>query len=121
MSATDKKYDRPVSKLRVYRLIGNVRVPYTLVLDDTLLIVDDYPNDPVPLPTKTTSPAVTAAITEWVTGPEMPNRFPGTEALRAEFFAERDAMFAADPNCSGCQLGALINKYKSKLEAIPLG
>lgn len=60
-------------------------------------------------------------VGEWVTHLVVDNPIPGTDALRAEFFVEEEllkARHAADGTvCKPCETGALIRKYRAKLEA----
>lgn len=52
--------------------------------------------------------------------PPLPNPFPGTEALREEFFKamndEEAAAEAEGRQCSDCELGRVANQYKQKLK-----
>jgi hypothetical protein len=59
-------------------------------------------------------------VGEWVTSLVLTNPIEGTDELRAEFFAAEEAIktkHAADgTTCKPCELGALIRKYRDKLE-----
>jgi len=59
-------------------------------------------------------------VGEWVTSLITTNPIEGTDELRAEFFAAEEAIkakHAADgTTCKPCELGALIRKYRDKLE-----
>jgi hypothetical protein len=59
-------------------------------------------------------------VGEWVTPLVTTNPIEGTDELRAEFFAAETALRAkheADGTvCKPCELGALIRKYRAKLE-----
>jgi hypothetical protein len=60
-------------------------------------------------------------VGEWVTSLITTNPIEGTDELRAEFFAAEEAIkakHAADgTTCKPCELGALIRKYRGKLES----
>lgn len=61
-------------------------------------------------------------VGEWATKLVEVNPIPGTDELRAEFFAAEQALkdkYAADGNqCPNCETGALIRKYRAKLESL---
>lgn len=64
--------------------------------------------------------ALDIRVGEWVTSLISENPIEGTDELRAEFFAAEEAIkakHAADGTvCKPCELGALIRKYREKLE-----
>lgn len=61
-------------------------------------------------------------VGEWATKLVEVNPIPGTDELRAEFFAAEQALkdkYAADGSqCPNCETGALIRKYRAKLESL---
>ncbi len=61
-------------------------------------------------------------VGEWVTPSILENPIEGTDELRAQFFAEEEAIkdkHAKDGTvCKPCELGALIRKYRAKLEKL---
>lgn len=61
-------------------------------------------------------------VGEWVTSLITENPIPGTDELRAEYMqaeqALRDKHAAAGTTCKSCDIGALIRKYRSKLEKL---
>lgn len=61
-------------------------------------------------------------VGEWVTPMVKENPLEGTDELRAEYFAAEEAIkakHAADGTvCKPCEIGALIRKYRAKLEAL---
>ena len=61
-------------------------------------------------------------VAEWVVKSVENNPLPGTDALRAEYFADekelRDKHAADGTVCKPCEAGALIRKYRAKLEAL---
>lgn len=61
-------------------------------------------------------------IGEWVTSLVKTNPFPGTEELRAEYFAAVESLHEKHENdgtvCKPCESGALIRKYRAKLESM---
>lgn len=66
--------------------------------------------------------ALDIKVGEWVTPMIKTNPIDGTDELRAEFFAAEEAIkakHAADGTvCKPCELGALIRKYRAKLESL---
>ena len=61
-------------------------------------------------------------IGEWVTSLVKNNPFPGTEELRAEYFEAVESLREKHENdgtvCKPCESGALIRKYRAKLESM---
>lgn len=64
--------------------------------------------------------ALDIRVGAWVTSLVRENPIEGTDELRAEFFAAEEALkakHAADgTTCKPCELGALMRKYREKLE-----
>lgn len=107
------------TRLQLFKMINGVRTPYYLVLDSSLLVVEEgFSTVAQAVPVRPPRPLNTAPESWYVR--EMPNPFPGTEELRAEFFAEEDALkakYAAEgTTCPSCALGSLTARYRAKLE-----
>lgn len=115
-------------KLRIFRMMGDRRVPYTIELDEQLTVIAEYADttalDHVAIgrnvATADTSPERKKAmlVARWTTPAVDVNPIPGSEELRQEFFEAKrklDAQYG-EKGCPGCKLGTLIRQYREKLE-----
>lgn len=150
--------------LRIFRIIGDRRIPYHFELDPTMTVVVDRPDLSMlkaQIAERMTSAATDAApdvtgqeiklhpdtevlretvmpdgskhvvikpspsdvtLGSWVTKVVKENPIPGTDELRAEYFEAEAAMRAKHATdgtvCKPCEAGALMRKYRAKLEAL---
>ena len=114
--------------MTIYRMVGTQRIPYTLVLDRTLLVLSETVNTTAavqaatPVVKQAPKPAPDEArmtMARWATEGN-DNPLPDTDDLREAYFVERKALEAqhaeAGTPCPGCEVGKIINKYREILK-----
>lgn len=104
-------------ELKVFRLVDNRRVPVTLVLDSSLVIVDEiFDHAALSVAQFGEDQEKRTKMMLW-TLRDGENNLPGTDELRAKFF---EAMTSLEEsyagNCPPCKKGTLIAEYRKKLE-----
>jgi hypothetical protein len=107
------------TRLQLYRMVNGVRTPCYLVLDQTLLVVEEgMATVPVAAPPPVRSPQA-ASIEEWFVR-EFDNPLPGSDALREAFFAEEAAAkerhLQENTPCPPCVLSSIMNRFRAKLQ-----
>lgn len=114
-------------KLRIFRMMGDRRVPYTIELDEQLTVIAEYADtsalDHVAIGRKVeaeSSPERRKAmlVARWTTPAVDVNPIAGSEELRQEFFEAKQKLDAqhGGKGCPSCKLGPLIRQYREKLE-----
>ena len=105
-------------ELRIYRLVDDQRVPVTLILDKTFLVIDEVFEDKIlTRVVYGSSTATFAKMTAWIKE-DSENNIEGTDELRAQFFADlKHLTDTYKGNCPPCKKGSLVAKYRKQLEA----
>ena len=128
------------TELRLFRIVDGTKKAVKITIDEDRLIVGEEYSDPVggqSTPKDARDAALAGSGIKFHTDdqgrtiidsvpqkeqevisffvPGKPCWFPGCEALRAEYAAELAAIGGA--NCTNCQQGALIRKYRPRVAA----
>ena len=114
-------------KLRIFRIQDGQRIPFTLELDHELTVIAEYADAAVietkgrsASPPQPSPDGKKATMARWVTKSVDVNPIPGTEGLRGDYFEDLERLQEKHrregTECSPCEIGRLVRRYREKLE-----
>lgn len=115
----------PNRQIRIFRIQGGQRVPYTLVLDEQLTVLREYAEKTDTSPAKPASEEAdnpARRMAKWATDSVSDNPIPGSDELRKQFFEDMQNLVSRykEGDCPACKKGELIRSYRAKLENLKL-
>lgn len=119
---SDPTISEPTITVRFYRIVMGVRTPYILTLDGRRnLITEQVDHEALGRMAERgliLSQTSATPISSWFEA-SSPNPFPGTDALRTQYFSEvratEEEHRARGVACPDCVLGSILRQYKVTL------